>query len=142
MSDYVWDHYNKTPPMSTYLVAFMVTDFQSYQINVTGRPFYNVFARKDVQNDTMYIGNLIPRIVRLMQNLTGFHYDLDKLDMIAVPSLAYSAMENWGLITFRYMHVYIYKVYVCVRVRAYIYVYVYIRGNNVQEVTKSMESNE
>nr|XP_050853793.1 thyrotropin-releasing hormone-degrading ectoenzyme-like [Vespula vulgaris] len=101
ISDYVWDHYNKTPPMSTYLVAFMVTDFQSYQINVTDRPFHNVFARKDVQNDTMYIGNLIPRIVRLMQNLTGFHYDLDKLDMIAVPSLAYSAMENWGLITFR-----------------------------------------
>ncbi|XP_047356271.1 thyrotropin-releasing hormone-degrading ectoenzyme-like isoform X1 [Vespa velutina] len=101
ISGHVWDHYNKTLPMSTYLVAFMVTDFQSYQINVTDRPFHNVFARKDVQNDTMYIGNLIPRIVRLMQNLTGFHYDLDKLDMIAVPSLAYSSMENWGLITFR-----------------------------------------
>ncbi|XP_043492833.1 aminopeptidase Q-like [Polistes fuscatus] len=101
ISNHVWDHYKKTPPMSTYLTAFMVTDFQSYQINVTERPFHNVFARKYLQNDTMYIGNLIPPIVRLMQNLTGFHYDLDKLDMIAVPSLAYSAMENWGLITFR-----------------------------------------
>ncbi|XP_015186356.1 PREDICTED: endoplasmic reticulum aminopeptidase 2-like [Polistes dominula] len=99
--NHVWDHYKKTPPMSTYLIAIMVTDFESYQINVTDRPFYNVLARKYVQNDTKYIGNLIPSIVRLMQNLTGFHYDLDKLDMIAVPSLAYSAMENWGLITFR-----------------------------------------
>ncbi|KAI4487822.1 hypothetical protein M0802_011782 [Mischocyttarus mexicanus] len=101
LPDHVWDHYEKTPPISTYLIALMVTDFQSYQINVTDRPFHNVFARKDVQNDTTYIGNLIPPIVRFMENLTGFHYDLEKLDMIAVPSLAYSPMENWGLITFR-----------------------------------------
>ncbi|KAK2586530.1 hypothetical protein KPH14_011422 [Odynerus spinipes] len=101
MPGYVWDHYEKTLPMSTYLTAFMVTDFQSYQINATGWPLHSVFARKDVQNDTVCVGYLIPSIVRLMQNLTGFHYDLSKLDVIMVPSLAYSAMENWGLITFR-----------------------------------------
>ncbi|GAB1859250.1 Aminopeptidase [Camponotus japonicus] len=101
MPGYVWDHYEKTLPMSTYLVAFMVTDFVSYEVAVTDRPSHMIFLRKDVANNTKYIGNLIPKLLRLIQNFTKFYYELDKLDAIVVPSFAYSAMENWGLITFR-----------------------------------------
>ncbi|EFN62134.1 Aminopeptidase N [Camponotus floridanus] len=101
MPGYVWDHYEKTLPMSTYLVAFMVTDFVSYEIAVTDRPSHTIFLRKDVANNIKYIGNLIPKLLRLIQNFTEFYYELDKLDAIVVPSFAYSAMENWGLITFR-----------------------------------------
>jgi aminopeptidase N len=101
MPGYVWDHYEKTLPMSTYLVAFMVTDYFSYEVDVADRPSHAIISRKEVANETRYIGELIPRVLRLIQNLTGFHYELNKLDVIIVPHLAYSAMENWGLITFR-----------------------------------------
>lgn len=101
MPGYVWDHYEKTLPMSTYLVAFMVTDFVSYEVAVSNRPSHTIFLRKDVANNTKYIGNLIPKLLRSIQNFTKFYYELDKLDAIVVPSFAYSAMENWGLITFR-----------------------------------------
>lgn len=96
---YVWDHYEKTLPMPTYLVAFMVTDFFGYHANVTDRPSHTILSRKEVANDTRYMGDLIPKVLRLIQNFTGFYYELDKLDVIVVPKLMYSAMENWGLIS-------------------------------------------
>ncbi|KAL6259522.1 hypothetical protein P5V15_009439 [Pogonomyrmex californicus] len=101
MPGYVWDHYEKTFRMPTYVVAFMVTDFSSYDIAVNDRPSHTIYSRKEIANDTKYIGNLISKIVRAIQNLTDFYYELDKLDVIVVPKLAYIAMENWGLITFR-----------------------------------------
>lgn len=105
MPGYVWDHYEKTLPMPTYVVAFMVTDFSNYDIDVADRPSHTIFSRKEVADDIRFIGNLIPKMLRLIQNYTGFYYELDKLDVIAVPRLSYNAMENWGLITFRYKHV-------------------------------------
>ncbi|XP_011343855.1 glutamyl aminopeptidase [Ooceraea biroi] len=101
MPGYVWDHYEKTLPMPTYVVAFMVTDYFSYDVGVTDRPSHAIISRKEVANETKYVGQLLPKVLRLIQNFTGFHYELDKLDVIIVPELAYSAMENWGLITFR-----------------------------------------
>lgn len=101
MPGYVWDHYEKTLPMPTYVVAFMVTDFWSYDVDVADRPSHTIFSRKEVANNTKYIADLIPKALRVIQNFTGFYYELDKLDVIVVPELAYSAMENWGLITFR-----------------------------------------
>lgn len=100
MPEYVWDHYEKTLPMPTYVVAFMVTDFSSYDIRVVDRPSHTIFFRKEVANKMKYIGDLLPKVLRLIQNFTTFHYEMDKLDVIVVPQLAYSAMENWGLITF------------------------------------------
>ncbi|XP_012061187.1 PREDICTED: thyrotropin-releasing hormone-degrading ectoenzyme-like [Atta cephalotes] len=101
MPGYVWDHYEKTFRMPTYVVAFMVTDFSSYDVAVTDRPSHTVFFRKEIANDTRYVGDLISKILRVVQNFTGFYYELDKLDVIVVPELAYAAMENWGLLTFR-----------------------------------------
>ncbi|XP_019697448.1 thyrotropin-releasing hormone-degrading ectoenzyme-like [Harpegnathos saltator] len=96
---YVWDHYEKTLPMPTYVVAFMVSDFVGYRVNVTDRPSHTIFSRREVVNDTRYMSELVPKVLRLIQNFTGFYYELDKLDVIVVPKLMYSAMENWGLIT-------------------------------------------
>ncbi|XP_018367956.1 PREDICTED: thyrotropin-releasing hormone-degrading ectoenzyme-like isoform X1 [Trachymyrmex cornetzi] len=101
MPGYVWDHYEKTFRMPTYVVAFMVTDFSSYNVTVTDRPSHTIFFRKEIANDTRYVGDLISKILRVVQNFTGFYYELDKLDVIIVPELAYAAMENWGLLTFR-----------------------------------------
>lgn len=101
MPGYVWDHYVKTVPMPTYLVALMVTDFFGYDVNVDDRPSHTIFSRKEFVNNTKYISDLIPKALRFIQNFTTFSCKLDKVDVIAVPDLSYSAMENSGLITFR-----------------------------------------
>ncbi|XP_020279777.1 thyrotropin-releasing hormone-degrading ectoenzyme-like isoform X2 [Pseudomyrmex gracilis] len=101
MPGYVWDHYEKTVPIPTYVVAFMVTDFSGYGVNVDDRPSHTIFSRKEFVNNTKYISYLIPKVLRFIQNFTTFSCKLDKVDVIAVPDLSYSAMENSGLITFR-----------------------------------------
>lgn len=104
MPGYVWDHYEKTLPMSTYLIAFMVTDFsQKILDRRVGSPSYSIFSRDQIQNSIKRIEFLIPSVLEFIQNLTEFHYELDKLDVIIVPELSYTAMENWGLIALRYI---------------------------------------
>lgn len=101
MPGYVWDHYEKTLPMPTYLVAFMVTDFSSYRVNVTDRPSHTIFFRKEITNSTRHIGDFVSKVLRSIQNFTETYYELDKLDVIVVPQLSYNAMENWGLISIK-----------------------------------------
>lgn len=96
--DRVLDTFDETPLMSTYLVAFVVSDFKSVKeisknLNVWGRP------------DIASKGELAEiAATTILQNLyieTGHKYHLPKLDLIGIPDFSMGAMENWGLVTFR-----------------------------------------
>lgn len=94
--DYVWDHYEESLPMSTYLVAFAVTDFG----NLTDGNF-SVWARKEALPQANYSLIIGPRILRHYEDFFQIPFPLPKVDMIALPDFSAGAMENWGLITYR-----------------------------------------
>jgi aminopeptidase 2 len=91
--------FNKTPPMSTYIVCFAVGDLQMIETNAFRVPVrvYALFD-KNIEHGRLAL-DLAPRTLAAFEKIFDTPYPLPKLDLIAVPG-APGAMENWGLITF------------------------------------------
>ncbi|XP_050432744.1 uncharacterized protein LOC126840826 [Adelges cooleyi] len=94
-----WYHFQQTPPISTYLVAFFVGDFVSWDSSSK----VNVYTRNDnyYLKQTKYALDVAPKLLKAMELFTGIKYELPKLDLVALPDLGFGAMENWGMNTFR-----------------------------------------
>ncbi|XP_011050630.1 PREDICTED: aminopeptidase N-like [Acromyrmex echinatior] len=95
--------FEKTPPMSTYLVAFVVSDFTSLQNNKNFRVWAKPTVEKDAKEFALKYGL---ETLQVLKNFTNIDYygkeqGMSKLDQIAIPDFAAGAMENWGLVTYR-----------------------------------------
>ncbi|XP_051975687.1 aminopeptidase Ey-like [Xyrauchen texanus] len=94
--------FDATEKMSTYLLAFIVSDFgfieQSEEI-----PKIRIFARQEAinANQGQYALNVTGPILRFFEEYYNASYPLPKSDQIALPDFSAGAMENWGLITYR-----------------------------------------
>lgn len=98
-SGWVWDHFETTKPIPTYLVAFMVSDFDK-------KILYNesniaVYTRKEFIEDTTYMTEKIPNLLKGVEQFTQIPYMLPKLDLVCVPLLDAYNMENWGLNSYK-----------------------------------------
>lgn len=94
----IWDTFATSVLMSTYLVAFVVSDFASL---VDQKNNFTVWARPNAIDQAQYALEIGPRSLEILSDLFDEDYHLEKMDMVAVPDFAAGAMENWGLITYR-----------------------------------------
>jgi puromycin-sensitive aminopeptidase len=90
-----------TIKMSTYLVAFIVGEFEAGEpVTANGAPLrvWSVPGKKSLVGFATEIG-------KASLEHFGAYYDIpypgDKLDLVAIPDFASGAMENFGAITFR-----------------------------------------
>lgn len=60
-----WDDYPETPEMSTYLVAFIVSDLT--QLN-SKDDLIKIWARREYLTQTDYAGKIAPNILRYFEN--------------------------------------------------------------------------
>ncbi|XP_052903209.1 aminopeptidase N-like [Anopheles moucheti] len=98
VGDYTETTFDTTPLMSTYLLAFVISDFKTIS-QETDR--FRVFAAEDKFAHTEYALEFLAKSLRALETFFGHQYQLPKVDLIAIPDFAMGAMENWGLITFR-----------------------------------------
>ncbi|XP_048337983.1 aminopeptidase N isoform X2 [Sphaerodactylus townsendi] len=100
----VWTRtvFEPTLKMSTYLLAFIVSQFEAvktYQnstlIQIWGRPK----AIREGQGE--YALNVTGPILSFFERHYNTAYPLDKSDQVALPDFNAGAMENWGLVTYR-----------------------------------------
>lgn len=95
------DTFERTPLMSTYLLAFVVAPF-IYMKN--SKYNYRVFARSEAHDTLAYSFAVGPPLLESLENFTDFEYlssGIGKLDQVAIPDFSAGAMENWGLVTYR-----------------------------------------
>lgn len=95
----VWDSFEKTPPMPSYLVAFIVSEFK-YRADSQNQT--RVWSRENAIEDTSHALAQAPPLLKILENFLQVPYNLPKMDVVAIPDFLYGAMENWGLTTFRY----------------------------------------
>ncbi|XKL66707.1 hypothetical protein PGB90_010127 [Kerria lacca] len=94
----VYDVFEETPAMPTYLVAFMVFNF-SY-ISTADRSF-SVWTRPDAIDYAKLSFDFGKKALKQLEMFTNITYLLKKMDMVAIPDFNAGAMENWGLTTYR-----------------------------------------
>ncbi|MEO6965385.1 MAG: M1 family metallopeptidase, partial [Acidobacteriaceae bacterium] len=89
-----------TPKMSTYLVAFLVGDFQCVSGESDGVPIRACATPDKVQMGT-YALHAAEFFLHYYNTYFGIRYPMPKLDLIALPDFEAGAMENFGAITYR-----------------------------------------
>jgi len=93
-------HFDTTPKMSTYLVAFLVGDFQCTAGESDGVAIRSC-ATPDKVALTPYSVDVAKAVLHYYNDYFGIPYPLKKLDLIALPDFEAGAMENFGAITYR-----------------------------------------
>jgi aminopeptidase N len=89
-----------TPKMSTYLLAFLVGDFQCTAGESDGVAIRSC-ATPDKVALTSYSLDVAKQVLHYYNSYFGIPYPLKKLDLIALPDFEAGAMENFGAITYR-----------------------------------------
>uniref|UniRef100_A0A8C3V845 Aminopeptidase n=2 Tax=Catharus ustulatus TaxID=91951 RepID=A0A8C3V845_CATUS len=95
--------FDTTPRMSTYLLAFIVSNFSyvednssNKQIRIWGRP-----KAIDDEGQGEYALSVTGRILTFFEGHYNTTYPLPKSDQVGLPDFNAGAMENWGLVTYR-----------------------------------------
>ena len=97
--------FNKSPKMSTYLVAFIVGELNYIETNEFRLPV-RVYAppNQDIEHGRFSL-ELAAKTLAFYEKTFDSDFPLPKMDMVAIPDFAAGAMENWGLITYRVVDV-------------------------------------
>ncbi len=90
-----------TPKMSTYLLAFIVGDFEAIEQRTKSGVLVRVLTVPGKTHQAKFALDVTARCLEFYESYFQIRYPLDTLDMIAIPDFASLAMENWGAITFR-----------------------------------------
>lgn len=96
LAGYVWDEYRESMRMSTYLLAFVVMDFE----NISDENF-QVWTRADAIGSAKYALSIGPKILRFYEDFFNIQYPLPKVDMISLPDFTAGGNLNCFLFGFR-----------------------------------------
>ncbi len=93
--------FEPTPKMSTYLLAFIVGEFEYIEGKTKDNVVVRVFTTPGKKEQVKFALEVAIKCLEFYNNYFRIDYPLPVLDMIAIPDFAAGAMENWGAVTYR-----------------------------------------
>ncbi len=94
-------HFATTPKMSTYLLAFIIGNFERITTTTKSGIEVGVCTTPDKIHQAEFALEVGKNVLEFYEDYFDIAYPLPKLDMIAIPDFASGAMENWGAVTYR-----------------------------------------
>lgn len=96
----VASRFERSLRMSTYLVAFVICDYDALTSQL-GDVQLRVLVPREQRAQGRFALDIMKRSLQFFNDFFGIRYPMAKLDLVGVPDFGPGAMENWGLITFR-----------------------------------------
>ncbi|MBU6390125.1 M1 family metallopeptidase [Patescibacteria group bacterium] len=93
--------FESTPKMSTYLLAFIVGEFEHIETRTKEGTLVRVFTTPGKIHQAKFALECAAKTLSFYNNYFAIPYPLPVLDLIAIPDFSAGAMENWGAITYR-----------------------------------------
>jgi len=92
-----------TPKMSTYLLAFIVGDFENIEAKskTKNHTLVRVHTTPGKKHQAKFALECAVKTLEFYEKYFNIAYPLPTLDMIAIPDFSSGAMENWGAVTYR-----------------------------------------
>src|ERR1700722_14113257 len=90
-----------TPIMSTYLVAFIVGEYDYVETQSRDGVLVRVYTPLNKKEQGLFALEVAAKTFPYYKEYFRIPYPLPKMDLIAIADFACGAMENWGLVTYR-----------------------------------------
>lgn len=87
--------------MPTYLVAFVISDFEMNSKTSANSILFRVFARSEQLTNTALALEAGEKALELFERAFETRYELEKLDQVALPVFNRGGMENYGVVFYR-----------------------------------------
>lgn len=100
-SGYKIVRFEPTPKMSTYLVAFIIGDFEFIEGQTKDGVKVRIFVTPGKKHQAKFALDTAIKTLEFFNGYFDIPYPLPVMDLIAIPDFSHGAMENWGAITYR-----------------------------------------
>lgn len=98
MSDTSIYRFKPTPPIAPSVFGFVIGDFETIE-NTLGRVPVRVLTTRGDSSRAQYALLVASALLPELERLFDVPYPLDKFDLVTLPFLSDSVMENWGMVT-------------------------------------------
>lgn len=101
MGDLICYDFERTPIMSTYLVAAVVGEYDYVEDRSTDGVLVRVYTPRGKKEQGRFALEVATKVLPYYKEYFNIAYPLPKIDLIAIADFSAGAMENWGLVTYR-----------------------------------------
>lgn len=96
-------NFETTPIMSTYLVAVVVGEYDYVEDRSADGVLVRVYTPRGKKEQGLFALEVATKVLPYYKEYFNIAYPLPKIDLIAIADFSAGAMENWGLVTYRYV---------------------------------------